>query len=41
MGKKTTLAPWKKSYNKPKQYIKTERHHFADKAPYGQATVFP
>ena len=27
----TTLAPWKKSYYKPKQYMKKQRHHFADK----------
>ena len=25
------LAPWKKSYNKPRQHIKKERHHFANK----------
>ena len=24
------LAPWKKSYDKPKQCIKKQRHHFAD-----------
>ena len=27
------LAPWKKSYNKPRQHIKEQRHHFADKGP--------
>ena len=26
-----TLAPWKKSCDKPRQYIKKQRHHFADK----------
>ena len=26
-----TLAPWKKSYNQPKQHIKKQRHYFADK----------
>ena len=26
-----TLAPWKKSYDKPRQSIKKQRHHFADK----------
>ena len=31
-----TLAPWKKSYDKPRQYIKDQRHHFADKVPYSQ-----
>ena len=25
-----TLAPWKKSYDKPRQHIKKERHYFAD-----------
>jgi len=31
------LAPWKKSYDKPKQYIKKQRHHFADKGLYSQS----
>ena len=26
-----TLAPWKKSYDQPKQHIKKQRHYFADK----------
>ena len=26
-----TLAPWKKSYGKPRQRIKMQRHHFAHK----------
>ena len=26
-----TLAPWKESYDKPRQSIKKQRHHFADK----------
>ena len=25
-------APWKESYDKPRQCIKKQRHHFADKA---------
>ena len=25
------LAPWKKSYDKPRQHIKKQRHYFADK----------
>ena len=25
-----TLAPWKTSYDKSRQYIKKQRHHFAD-----------
>ena len=32
-----TLAPWKKSYNKPRQHIKKQRCHFADKGPYSQS----
>ena len=24
-------APWKKSYDKPRQHIKRQRHHFANK----------
>ena len=31
-----TLAPWKKSYDKPRLHIKKQRHHFADKGPYSQ-----
>ena len=30
------LAPWKKRYGKPRQRIKKQRHHFADKGLYGQ-----
>ena len=30
------LAPWKKSYDKPRQHIKKQRHHFANKSPYSQ-----
>ena len=26
-----TLAPWKKSYAQPKQHIKKQRYHFANK----------
>ena len=28
-----TLAPWKKSYDKPRQHIKKQRHHFANNGP--------
>ena len=28
-----TLAPWKKSYDQPRQCIKKQRNHFADKGP--------
>ena len=30
-----TFAPCKKSDHKPKQYIKKQRHHFANKGTYG------
>ena len=30
-------APWKKSYDKPRQHIKKQRHYFADKGPYSQS----
>ena len=28
------LAPWKKSYDSPRQHIKKQRHYFADKGLY-------
>ena len=28
---KKTLAPWKKSYEQPRQHIKKQRHYFANK----------
>ena len=28
------LASWEKSYDKPRQCIKNQRHHFANKGPY-------
>ena len=31
------LAPWKKSYDKPRQHIKKQRHYFADKGPSSQS----
>ena len=33
-------APWKKSYDKCRQHIKRERHHFAHKGPYSQSYGF-
>ena len=33
-------APWKKSYDKPRQRIKKQRHYFADKDLYSQSYVF-
>ena len=34
------LAPWKKSYNKPRQHIKKQKHYFANKGPYSQNCGF-
>ena len=34
------FAPWKKSYDKPRQYIKNQRHHFAEKGLYSQSYSF-
>ena len=28
-----TVAPWKKSYDQPRQHIKKQRHYFANKVP--------
>ena len=35
------LAPWKKSYDKSRQHIKKQRHHFANNGPYSQSYGFP
>ena len=37
---KRHLAPWKKSYDKPRQHIKKQRHHFAAKVCIVKAMVF-
>ena len=34
------LAPWKKSYDQPRQHIKKQRHYFANKGPTSQGYVF-
>ena len=34
------LAPWKKSYDKPRQHIKKQRHYFANKGPSGLSYGF-
>ena len=34
------LAPWKKSYDKPRQLFKKQKHHFANKFPYSQSYDF-
>ena len=35
-----TLAPWKKSYDQPRQHIKKQRHYFANKGLSGQGYGF-
>ena len=35
-----TLAPWKKSCEKPRQHIKKQRHYFTSKGPYSQSYGF-
>ena len=37
---KKTLALWKKNYDKHRQHIKKQRHHFADKGLYSQSYGF-
>ena len=34
------LAPWKESYDKPREHIKKQRHHLANKGPYSQSYGF-
>ena len=35
------LAPWKESYDKPRQYTKKKRHHFANQVHMVKAMVLP
>ena len=35
-----TLAPWKKSYDKPTQRIKKQRHHYANKCLHSKSYGF-
>ena len=35
-----SLTPWKKSYDKTRQHIKRQRHHFVDKGLYSQSYGF-
>ena len=35
-----TLAPWKESYDQPRQHIKTQRYYFAKKGPSSQGYGF-
>ena len=34
------LAPWKESYDQPRQHIQKQKHYFTNKGPYSQAMVF-
>ena len=34
------LAPWKKSYDQPRQHIKEQKHLFANKGPSSQSYGF-
>ena len=34
------LAPWKKSYDKPREHINKQRYYFANKGPYTQSYGF-
>ena len=34
------LAPWKKSYDQPRHYVKEQRHYFASKGPSSQSYGF-
>ena len=33
-------APWEKSYDKPRQHIKKQRHYFASKGLSSQSYIF-
>ena len=35
-----TLAPWKKSYDQPRQHIQKQRHYFANKGLSSQGYGF-
>ena len=35
-----TLTPWKESYDQPREYIKQQRHYFANKGPSSQGYGF-
>ena len=37
---KRCLAPCEKSYDKPRQHIKKQRHHFTNKGPSSQSYLF-
>ena len=35
-----TVAPWKKSYDQPRQHMKKQRQYFADKGPSSKSYGF-
>ena len=37
---KKILAPWKKSYDQPRQHVKKQRHYFANKSLSSQNYAF-
>ena len=37
---KKTPTPWKESNDKPRQHIRKQKHHFANKCPYRQSYGF-
>ena len=39
--RKKKYTRWKKSYDKPRQHIKKQRYHFANKGPSSQCYGFP
>ena len=36
-----TLAPWKESYEQPRQHIEKRKHHFVNKGLCSQSYGFP
>ena len=38
---KKMISPWKESYDKPRQHIKKQGQHFANKGQYSQSYGFP
>ena len=41
MKLKKIIAPWKKSYDQPRQHIKKQRHYLPTKVCLVKAMVFP
>ena len=39
-NKRPLFAPWEKSYDQSRQYIKKQRHYFANKGPYSESYGF-